>query len=193
MNRLQTKRPGSISNEPGRPDHRVLYRSISRARSVFLCCPSSRSLLPGRPCRGVRTDRCSTTSVTCSTVMAKVAIAISNCDRSTMTAARSVGLELRKLLTASCRRLGSGRTCLQGFQRRCHSLCDLHRRLSIQMAVGTVTVAPASIGMITIGSVNGGFTVGDMTICRGGRSCRHCLARSNFGRRMTFVNILTSR
>ena len=26
------KRPGSISNEPGRPEHRVVYRSISRRR-----------------------------------------------------------------------------------------------------------------------------------------------------------------
>ena len=32
------KRPGSNSVEPGRPDHRVMYRSISRGRGRSLSC-----------------------------------------------------------------------------------------------------------------------------------------------------------
>ena len=120
------KRPGSISNEPGRPEHRVEYRSISRTRGrSFFVAKSLRCHLPCIHAREKKTlRRFSTTSVTGAAIMTEITVAISNCDRSTITAAGGIRLELGKLLIAGCRGFRSGRGRLQRHQRRGHSLCD---------------------------------------------------------------------
>ena len=87
------KRPGSISNEPGRPDLRVTRQSISRRRG--------RNHLARRFSSLVAVIQSSlTASQTRPTVVAQVAVSIADRDRSTISTARGIRLELRKLLIA---------------------------------------------------------------------------------------------
>ena len=101
------KRPGSFSNEPGRPEHRVVCHSFSQRRGRIFCSiqklrrPLTLALSPQD--RGEGTRGCfahSTATVTRAAVVAQVAVAVSHGDGSAGGTGGGVGLEAGELLVA---------------------------------------------------------------------------------------------